>query len=280
MASGLWSRMTGKTVNTLDGDLKNVTESGVIDVPKELLATIVTASSDSDNRREIMRHLHNCLAESSSKKWRRIHAGLLLVEDLTRKGNPLLLVETAEGQHFDLVQRLSFLEKFELSTDVRVQSKIRNMANNLRTELVPRLQNIEAEACTDEARMDTVSNCSGTSAATCSTASTSTAAPAASLTGFGSEDAVPTYSQNKSQGRMVLNGIVKVGHSEDTDSESSSDEKEAPARHRRGQHKKTHRPRGNDSSDSDGSADKKNSSCARVAAPPPPQVETVDLLAF
>merc|ERR1719433_457408 len=139
---GFLSRFTSKNANanTLEADLRRVTESGVIEVPQALLEPVVEAARSEDDRREIMKHLQSCLAEPSGKRWKRIYAGLVLAETLVQKGPLELLTETSQGHHFDLVQRLAFLEHFEYDADKRIQNSVRTKAKALRAELVPRLQ--------------------------------------------------------------------------------------------------------------------------------------------
>lgn len=204
MAS-LFSRAFGGG-DSLDADLKRVTESGVVEVPKDLLKAVAQATHNEDDRRQIMRHLRECLAEPSGKRWRRVYAGLLLVEELSKNASRELIVETAEGHHFDLVQRLSLLEHFECTSDRRVQNMVRSKATALRGEVMPQLQTV-TDGPSVEAGRECASTCSpGAAPSSCSTASTSASAPW------------------KPGGTMVLNGIVAVGHTDDTTSESSGEE--------------------------------------------------------
>lgn len=202
----------GGGADTLEADLKRVTESSVIEVPKELLDNVTRASGGQDERVEIMRHLRDCLSESHGKRWRRIYAGLLLVEALIKNGAPQLLVETAEGQHFDLVQRLTFLDQFECTADRRAQTMIRNKAKALRHEIVPLLNDKSMGTAIDTKRDYTSSTSSPCtpSLASCSTTST------------GYSSAATTAATGPP---LVLNGIVSVGHRDDTTSEESGDER-------------------------------------------------------
>lgn len=88
----------------------------------------------------IMRHLHTCLNDLSSRKWRCMYAGLAVVEHLLAHGSPDLVAETAAGMHFDLTQRLQFLEKFEYSYDKRVEGMIRRKALSLRGSFLEKQQ--------------------------------------------------------------------------------------------------------------------------------------------
>jgi len=221
-----WSRVTGRGAagkKTLAADLKKITHSEVLDIPKEVLAPVVEASKNEDDRPEIMKHLRECLAEPTGKHWRRIYGGLVLTEALIANGSPVLMQETAEGRHFDLVQRLSFLENFEYS-DKRVMNNIRRKAETLRKEVVPLLQNAMCKD-SDDAK-DTASTCSPGAVSNftqCTSASSSTA------TGFGSDDVangdIPRVAAPEtSKGTMILNNIVTVGHNDDTTSESDGGE--------------------------------------------------------
>jgi len=51
-----------------------------------------------------------------------------VLEDLLQRGSSDLVSEIADGFHFDLVQRMSFLEKYEYSYDARVEKLIRQKA--------------------------------------------------------------------------------------------------------------------------------------------------------
>lgn len=217
----------GSVGSTLDADLKRVTDSGVIEIPKELLDVVSEASNTEENRRTIMNHLRECLAEPSGRRWRRIHAALALVEELVKSGAPFaneLLLETSEGRHFDLVQRLSLLEHFECTTDRRVQNMVRSKASTLRSDVVPRLETAGElhddgrdgrDRETKEAKESSTSSPGMASVASCSTADTQ------SLSGR-------SVSPPRPAGRMILNGIVAVGHRDDTSSESSGDEAPRP----------------------------------------------------
>jgi len=210
---------------TLLADLKRVTHTlslNASDIPADALTAVAQASNNEEERREIMKHLRECLAEATGKNCRRVYGGLILLETLLKRGSPELMVETAEGHHFDLVQRLSFLEHFDFS-DRTVQGMVRTKAVALRKEVLPLL---EAAALKDK---QSVADPAMETTSTCSPGSTQSnySAGAASSTGFGSDDVsnvldkIDTSSASK---RMVLNNIVKVGHSDDTTSESECEE--------------------------------------------------------
>jgi hypothetical protein len=274
-----WSRVTGRggSKSPLEGNLRKITHSEVLDIPKELFIPIVEASNNEEDRRELMTHIRECLAEPTGKHWRRINGGLMIVEALLKRGSPTLITETAEGRHFDLVQRLSFLEHFDYS-DKRVINMIRSKAEALRKEVSPLIQNAGLKDSEDAAK-DTASTCSpGSSTATRSTVS--------SCRGFGSDDIFGDSCLDlpeASKGTMILNNIVTVGHNDDTTDESEGDKArtQAPVRFReqkklttRERNERSRHSRG-DSSDSDACSDE-----ARPAARPPAQAPapTVDLL--
>lgn len=220
--------------NTLQADLKKITDSGITDIPTELLDTIVEASSDEANRREIMTYLRECLAgPTPAKQWRRLYSALVLIEDIMRRGDRLLVHETAEGHHFDVVQRLSFLEHYD-NPDKRAQGLVKEKASTLRSELVPKLQNASGKDLEDV--RSEPSTCSPSVTSSRNTVVTDTSYEAEKRS-CGSADSSPHVSpmplQSKPTGRMVLNGIVSVGHNEDTTDDSSEDEAStAPVQYR------------------------------------------------
>lgn len=240
MAS-VWSRVTGRGAagaNPLATDLKKITHSGVLALPKELFTSVIEASNQSEeDRRTIMMHLRECLAEPTGKHWRRISGGLALVEALLKDGSTVLLAETAEGRHFDLVQRLSFLEHWDYS-DKRIMNIVRSKAETLRKQVVVAMESAELKNTedaikgkdTEDTMKDTASTCSpdSSSAATQVSASSSN-----SMRGFGSDDmfgeSPPVDVTETSKRTMVLNNIVTVGHNDDTTSESEGDA-DAPVR--------------------------------------------------
>jgi hypothetical protein len=145
MLTGFGSKSDSKT---LEESLNRATNKDKLDVDKDALLAITQSSSNEDDRRIIMRHIHTCLSDLSSSKWRRANAGMVVVEHLLRHGSPALVTETASGNHFDLVQRLSFLEKYEYSFDKRVENMLRHKALALRSACLEKLQHISA--CEEE----------------------------------------------------------------------------------------------------------------------------------
>jgi len=219
--AGLFARFRGGGVSPLELDLKKVTESGVVEIPRDLVKAVVQGAHNEDDRRMIMRHIRECLAEPSAIQWRRTHAALVLVEELLRHGTQELFDETAHGHHFDLVQRLSLLEMFECTTDKRIQNMVRSKACGLRAEVVSRLQTSGDGSSVLEANCDRASTCSsGTAHSACSTSGSGSGSIGSSST-TSSESGDVRW---RPEGQMVLNGIVAVGHTDDTTSESSGGE--------------------------------------------------------
>jgi len=157
MAAALWkSRVLsgfGPTFGSkgdsrsLETALKRATQSEKVDVSKDDLLEISQSSHHEEDRRMIMRHLYGSLNDASSSKWRCINAGLAIVETLLRTGSPDLVSETAGGMHFDLVQRLSFLEQFEHSADKRVEAMIRRKALSCRGAWLEKQQSVGDVVC-------------------------------------------------------------------------------------------------------------------------------------
>jgi len=140
----------------LNAHLKRITDSaytrktlGGAEIDGELLAPIIQESHDGDCRCEIMRHLRECLSEPSGKRWQRIYGGLALAEILMQHGSPALAIEVAHGHHFDLVQRVSFLEQFDATArgcaDRRAQKALREKARAFLDVLVPQLEKASDE---------------------------------------------------------------------------------------------------------------------------------------
>jgi len=264
MAARLWSRLAGRGDDgeaTLAAALKRATESNLYEMHDDLLTPIADASCSEEGRQEIMRHLQQCLAENSGSKWLRVYAGLAVVADLLKRGSPLIFVEAAEGRHFDLVQRLSFLEGFQHTDDKRAEKLVRNKAGPLRAQVVARLQEASAAESVGE---DTEST---GSPGVASIASMSTAA---------------SFLPAKPKTPNIISGIVTVGHCDDTTSESSDGEASKPARlhnkTRKTVRERRHKTSSGSSSDSDGPSAKHPG--ARAPAPALAAAPSVDLLDF
>lgn len=244
MAARLFRRQQESPLTTA---LKRATESGVIDVPKELLDTIVEASTSEGDRKEIMAHLRECLKEPSGRKWRQVHAALVVAEDLLGqgRGSPELIGEVACGLHFDLVQRLAFLEAYQ-HTETHARGMVRSKAKALRATLVPRIQqafdHVDAPPQPELKKQDSASTCStsGTRSVDGSVASTDTGGggSAACPDDASQHGACAPPDPKQAGGARVLyslGNIVALGHSDDTTDESSGDEEQ---RRRRAQRKK------------------------------------------
>jgi len=92
---------------------------------------------------------------------------MVLTEKLMIQGSHVLLIETAHGHHFDLVQKVSFLEHFDSAargvTDKCAQKLVRDKAGYLRTSLVPLIKKASSEELPQNAGLgtkDTISVCS------------------------------------------------------------------------------------------------------------------------
>jgi len=151
---------------------------GGADIEGELVAPVIAESHDEDCRREIMRHLQECLSATGSKHWQRIYGGLALCEFLMHHGSPALLAEVSQGFHFDLVQKVSLLENFDAKaracTDRRAENVVRMKAKELRNMLVSQLEQTAEDQHKGVFLDGTESTCSGAiSTATPSTAASS-----------------------------------------------------------------------------------------------------------
>jgi len=231
-------------------DLKRITtrvgRGNDVDIPADLLASVTQASQNEDDRRDIMRHLRECLAETSGKNWQRLYSAMMLLEALLKSGSPDLMKETAEGRHFDIVQRLSFLEVFS-TADKSVQGMVRTKAVKLRKEVITALESVdlteEKKVDLDEAETASTLSPESTENSFGSTRSVSTVglgsgdAPSGSSTvstvGFGSDEnlqggcnqvGICKKDVSNVTKRMILNNVVKIGHSDDTTSESECGE--------------------------------------------------------
>jgi len=156
----------GGTDEALQVHLKRIIDSaytrktlGGADIDGEFIAPVIQESHDGDARREIMKHLRQCLSESSGRRWQKIYGGLALIEKLMAHGSPALAIEVAHGHHFDVVQKVSFLEYFDAEArgcaDRRAQNVIRTKAKEVNAMLVPLLQ----KAANEELPRDAGLNC-------------------------------------------------------------------------------------------------------------------------
>jgi len=162
--------MSNQNVTPNDGNkgpikvqLNKATDSGVVDVPKDLFEGILEASNDEQSRRVIMMHIFECFTQSTKAKhlpWKRIHAALILTEELLLNGSASLVSEIASGYHFDLLQQLSFLEQFQWTTDPRAQALVRSKAQSVRRTVAPKLEGAEVIQEKGDLSEDTASTCS------------------------------------------------------------------------------------------------------------------------
>lgn len=132
--------LMGGNKSTLQLQLSKATDSGVIEIPKDLFEDIMEASAREESRRVIIMHIFDCFTQTKAKAWRRVHAALMLAQDLVLNV-PVLVAEFASGHHFDLLQQLAFLEHFAC-TDSRAQTLVRSKAKSARQLIAPKLQDI------------------------------------------------------------------------------------------------------------------------------------------
>lgn len=167
----LSSALNMGSTSAIKAQLSKATDSEVIDVPKDLFKGILEASNDEQSRRTIMMHIFECFTQSTkAKAWRRVHAALILTEELVLNGSPSLSFEINSGYHFDLLQQLSFLEHFELVTNRRAQATVRSKAQSVRRLVAPKLalqeiSEVISQICPEpikdkDASEDTASTCS------------------------------------------------------------------------------------------------------------------------
>jgi len=262
MFGALWNR--GANLSPLEADLRKITDSESIDVPpKDIVTSITQASYDADSRREIMGHLQECMAESGGRRWRRIYGGLVLLEELLRRGSPLVPKEIGQGLHFDPIQRLTFLERFEYQEDRRVQNMMRQKATALRANLIARMDGevpdspSAGSAGSRKGRQSPNGSSSPVGGRFEGFGSDGPGRPGSPaggnsrFKGFGSDgpgqpydsrdpDAMPynpafpgfgsdcmpqQVSESLANKSRAVNGLVKMGHRDDTDSESSGDDR-------------------------------------------------------
>merc|ERR1740129_736430 len=130
----------GGNETSLKLHLRRITGSKSIEIPEDKFRPVIEASYDLEQRRDIMQHLRECLSEQSGKRWLRSFTALVLVERVMQRGDRALVTELARGHHFDLLQKVSFLEQFDAQArgiaDERVQVIMRNKACAIRAMLM------------------------------------------------------------------------------------------------------------------------------------------------
>lgn len=130
-----------KTERTLEKNLARITDSGLVDFPEEIFKVVIQESHGQYGRQVIMTHICRCLTDvAKPKEWKRLHAAMILIEELMMKGSRVLLAETSAGLHFDILQKLSFLERFQHTASEYAQSVVRSKAQVLKSSLVYQLQ--------------------------------------------------------------------------------------------------------------------------------------------
>jgi len=129
--------------------LHGITGCQSTEIPDDEFMAAIEASYDPSLRKDLMRHLRDCLTESSGKRWARILGALDLLEKMLQFGDPTLVVESAHGRHFDVLQKVSLLEHFDATTrgieDDSAQSLIRGKAQQMRVLLVQLLEQADVE---------------------------------------------------------------------------------------------------------------------------------------
>mmetsp|Transcript_56584 Transcript_56584/g.132758 ORF Transcript_56584/g.132758 Transcript_56584/m.132758 type:complete len:269 (+) Transcript_56584:122-928(+) len=230
MFSKLWDLTAA--VTPLQADLRRITENDHVDIPKDALLAVMQASFSPDSRKEIMAHVQDCL--TSKTGWRRVHCGLELLDHLLRHGAPQLMREAAEGTHFDVVQRLSFLENFSHSSDKRVEQMVRKKATTLRRECITRMESMHDAALQPYASEPDRPRHNGSAyASTQSTDSQNTgmhnrepATPDSMVNNAGGSPSwnLPPPRPAANRQTAVVNNLVMVGHRDDTSSDSDANE--------------------------------------------------------
>jgi len=172
--------------------LKRITDSaytrktlGGNAVDGQYVAPVIAESHDGECRREIMRHIRECLsADASGKRWQKIYGGLTLTEIIMEHGSHELAIEVAHGHHFDLVQKVSFLEQFDAAargcTDRRAQILVRTKASEVKAMLVPLLEKASTEELPENAGLN-AKDANGPFKDTASLSTTSGSGPSSSM---------------------------------------------------------------------------------------------------
>jgi len=124
------AKRRGKS-SELEESLKRATTSRSLQISESSLSALVEASRGIEGRRELMRYLHECLRNPASRRWRRLYAAIVVLEELLRRGHPDLVQELASGYHFDLAQRCCLLQAYHVGYDVQVEGLVRSKAQAL-----------------------------------------------------------------------------------------------------------------------------------------------------
>jgi len=135
----------------LDESLKRATSSRSLQISEASLSALVEASRSIDGRRQLMRYLHECLRNPASKRWRRLYAAIVVLEELLRRGHPDLVQELASGYHFDLAQRCCLLQAYHVGYDIQVEGLVRGKAQALHELWKDMSASVEGSVFTEEA---------------------------------------------------------------------------------------------------------------------------------
>lgn len=256
MVGEIWDGFFRKNAaSPMEANLRRITDAELVEPPsKETLANVAEATHDAGSRREIMTHLQESFSDIGASQWRRLHGGLVLLDNLLKNGSPKVVSEIGDGLHFDPLQKLSFLERFEHADDPRVRSIIRQKAGTLRKILIARLSSVETsteeqppppESAAPGTGVSPASEsgggnnqnnvvmqnipCTGFGSESISSDAYNFHGPSTSSSayvGFGSDSMPPqTGKQEASRpnSKVVLNGMVRIGHRDDTSSESETE---------------------------------------------------------
>merc|ERR1719421_837735 len=75
------------------------------------------------------------VALAMDAEWRHVFGAMQLVEHLLEHGSAEMVRESVDGLHFDIIQKLSFLEKYK-NEDPRVNSTVQTKAKQLRERIM------------------------------------------------------------------------------------------------------------------------------------------------
>jgi hypothetical protein len=121
---------------------------------------------------------------------------MALVEGLIEHGSPELVIEAAHGFHFDLVQKICLLERFDAAargcTDKKAQNVVQKKASELRAKLVPQLLKATDMKCDGLKGLDTMSAGSAGGASTSAGSTTTTWRSSTSSVDSASEPGSPS----------------------------------------------------------------------------------------
>ena len=132
-------------------DLQFVINSGMLQMPQELLDRIMALSWRQWGRDLITEHLPGCLSLSSCNNWKHLHGGLALVDVLMDSGDPTLFMEMAKDSDATLLHlHISRLEYNTGTVEPHEIHLIRAKAAEVLPKLLDRFQQHGFEAPLDE----------------------------------------------------------------------------------------------------------------------------------